>query len=706
MVRLSLSLLATAFAAVASAAPLFAQQSFKKITSDPRCLPGTSIKEYQSFELLSHELDTYVSRKIDGSRLVGGVNGDKNLQKLEFCIVSSDRHHCDSIWGTACILENVDYRIRVKGRDKAYLRVDGHYVDVVSSFEDASPLSLSNDNGLGVRIAHQYEDGDKNVFATSVAFEEGKPIVLEYPQKNRKRQRFEIIEPSKGMKTVDNIKCIPQISIKEYEAFELYSYNLDSFVSKKFNQDVLVGGIFGSKLLQQLQFCIVSTDTECNPAYPTNCIYENTQYRYRVHGPEKGYLRVQNGLVRIVPDFEDGTLLTMLWDENRGVRIAKRNKGSVSVLATTRPGEHLTLEGENKPTDSQFFALATINKPLGNLEKAISPGKCLLDTRFKEGERFAIGSRGSRSLVSTLRETSVLLAGVFGNPEYHQLEFSVIRHDREDMIQGPGDCIYEDTLYVFQVYDHGHQVGYLRAERDFLQIVPNFGELTPLYFRQSSSGGLRIDQSTSDGPRVVTTVEPGMPLTFATPKSGVDHQVFDLITMLRDINEKIEPHKCLPDNYAREFQPFVVRNHQFDGFLSKLSNSNYVIGGEMHNRDSKPLKFVVGSYDQDDLKAPGDCIQEDFEYKFEVIEPQQGFLRLEGQRLIVVESEKDATLLYFHKSASQGVRIAQKTPIGPMAVAVTFPGGPTTLERPESKNERQVFDLLTTVPSSDKHALW
>ncbi|KAF9198440.1 hypothetical protein BGZ59_004626, partial [Podila verticillata] len=318
-----------------------------------------------------------------------------------------------------------------------------------------------------------------------------------------------------------------------------------------------------------------------------------------------------------------------------------------------------------------------------------APGKCLLDTRFKEGERFAIGSRGSRSLVSTLRETSVLLAGVFGNPEYHQLEFSVIRHDREDMIQGPGDCIYEDTLYVFQVYDHGHQVGYLRAERDFLQIVPNFGELTPLYFRQSSSGGLRIDQSTSDGPRVVTTVEPGMPLTFATPKSGVDHQVFDLITMLRDINEKIEPHKCLPDNYAREFQPFVVRNHQFDGFLSKLSNSNYVIGGEMHNRDSKPLKFVVGSYDQDDLKAPGDCIQEDFEYKFEVIEPQQGFLRLEGQRLIVVESEKDATLLYFHKSASQGVRIAQKTPIGPMAVAVTFPGGPTTLERPESKNERQ-----------------
>ncbi|KAF9370921.1 hypothetical protein CPB97_002374, partial [Podila verticillata] len=539
MVRLSLSLLATAFAAVASAAPLFAQQSFKKITFDPQCLPGTSIKEYQSFELLSHELDTYVSRKIDGSRLVGGIDGDKNLQKLEFCIVSSDRHHCDSIWGTACILENVDYRIRVKGHDKAYLRVDGHYVDIVSSFEDASPLSLSNDNELGVRIAHKYKDGDKNVFATSSAFEEGKPIVLEYSQKNRKRQRFEIIESRKAMKIVDNIKCIPQIHIKEYEAFELYSYSLDSFVSKKFNQHVLVGGIFGNKLLQQLQFCIVSTDTECNPAYPTNCIYENTQYRYRVHGPEKGYLRVQDGLILIVPDFEDGTLLSMLWDENRGIRIAKQNKRSVSVLATTSPGAPLTLEGENKPTDSQFFALAAIKEPFDNLETATSPGDCL-DTPLKEGERFLIEDRVFKGFVSKLRENNLLRAGVEGNPEFDLLQFSVVRLHREDMTQGPGSCIYQDAMYVFQVYGHGRLLGHLRVEKGFLEIVPELEMFTPLYFHQSSSGGLRIGQHTPDGPRVVTSFEPGMPLTFDVPKSGVDRQVFDLIPILRDINKKNE----------------------------------------------------------------------------------------------------------------------------------------------------------------------
>ncbi|KAF8994309.1 hypothetical protein BGZ52_012163 [Haplosporangium bisporale] len=170
----------------------------------------------------------------------------------------------------------------------------------------------------------------------------------------------------------------------------------------------------------------------------------------------------------------------------------------------------------------------------------IEPRKCLPDAPFKEGERFAIGSRGLGSLVSILRENNLLRAGVFGNPEFQQLEFSVIRLDREDMTQRPGDCIYEDTLYVFQVYDHGRQVGYLRVERDFLEVVPKFEKFTPLYFHQSSSGGVRIGQRTSDGPRVVTTVEPGMPLTFATPKSGVDRQVFDLLPILRDINEKIE----------------------------------------------------------------------------------------------------------------------------------------------------------------------
>lgn len=168
--------------------------------------------------------------------------------------------------------------------------------------------------------------------------------------------------------TVKSIKCVPEVAIKEYESFELYSYDLNSVVSKERIYNVLVGGEFGNKNLQQLQLCIVSTDTECNPEYKTNCIYEDVQYRYRVHSPIKGYLRIQDGLVRIVYNFEDATGLNLLSDENRGLRIAKKNKGgSVSVLATTAAGEPLTLEGAKKPTDSQYFALA---KPNDSLKKS------------------------------------------------------------------------------------------------------------------------------------------------------------------------------------------------------------------------------------------------------------------------------------------------------------------------------------------------
>ncbi|KAG0040008.1 hypothetical protein BGZ82_005820, partial [Podila clonocystis] len=91
MVRLSLSFMTVASAfAVASAAPFFVQNPFTDVPSESRCLPEASIKEYRSFRLLSLELDTFVSRKIDGTRLVGGVTGDKNLQQLEFCVVSED----------------------------------------------------------------------------------------------------------------------------------------------------------------------------------------------------------------------------------------------------------------------------------------------------------------------------------------------------------------------------------------------------------------------------------------------------------------------------------------------------------------------------------------------------------------------------------------------------------------------------------------
>ncbi|KAF8949883.1 hypothetical protein BGZ52_004463, partial [Haplosporangium bisporale] len=193
-------------------------------------------------------------------------------------------------------------------------------------------------------------------------------------------------------------------------------------------------------------------------------------------------------------------------------------------------------------------------------------------------------------------------------------------------------------------------------------------------------------------------------------KNPTNRQFFELAKPYKPFDnlkkKTTSPRNCLPDTYAREFQPFHLRNHEFDGFLSKSIYAHFVVAGHKDNDHLLPLKFVVGSYDEDDMKVPGDCIQEDFEYKFQIVEPVQGFVQVKGGSLVIVQHEEDASPLYLHKSAGQGLRIAQHTPAGPLAVAIVYPGHPTTFEKPESKNERQVFDLVATVPSSKKHLLW
>ncbi|KAF9324310.1 hypothetical protein BG006_000676 [Podila minutissima] len=193
MVRLALTFLPVAIFALVSAAPFYSQQPFKEIDFDSRCLPGSSIVENQAFRLLSYELDTYVSRKLGGKHLVGGVTGDKTLQQLQFCVVSADME-CEIVFPPNCVRENVDYRFRVSGSIMGYLKIDGNNVRIVREYDDASLLSLSNEDGHGTRIAYKYGNGHRYVLATSDFGEVGRPILLELPQKYRQQQRFDIVE--------------------------------------------------------------------------------------------------------------------------------------------------------------------------------------------------------------------------------------------------------------------------------------------------------------------------------------------------------------------------------------------------------------------------------------------------------------------------------------------------------------------------------
>ncbi|KAF9373295.1 hypothetical protein CPB97_000669 [Podila verticillata] len=547
MVRLSLSFLSVASAfAVASAAPFFAQQPFtSRPRSDAQCLRDSSINEYQSFKLWSRELQTYLSGKFTSDRIIGGVDGDKNLEQIEFCAVSSD-YECDSILVAGCILEGPEYRLRIsRGPLDGYLRVDGQYVRIVSHFEDASLLSFNND-GSGLRIFHSHKDDGVNVLATSKYTEKGQPVVLEYPQRRRQRQRFDIVN-SYDIDTIELPEpnsCVPDIAIKEYESFQLFSYDLISFVSKEIGHDVLVGGVRGNKNFQQLEFCIVSTDTECNPAYPTNCIYENVQYRYRVAGPEKGYLRIQNGVVRIVPDFDMATGLNLLWDKNLGVRIAKQNKHSVSVLATTVPGAPLTLEAAEDATKRQWFALSkrrdnNIQEEEGEVNASLSlllallsvfgRNECVPEISLREYEPFLLKSTLLNTIVSQAFDTNLVVGGINGDKDFKQLELCLTSTERgcSSIIQS--DCIHQNQDYRFRV--NAPVRGYLRLVDGEVDIVEDFDKASALSLFKEAGWPLRIaGRRETDGKRVVLAAsERGGPITVERPKTDAIRQWFEII---------------------------------------------------------------------------------------------------------------------------------------------------------------------------------
>ncbi|KFH65818.1 hypothetical protein MVEG_07921 [Podila verticillata NRRL 6337] len=195
MVKSSLSLLvALAFSMIAYAS------SFDETDIDfeiqpypvrPRCVPESFIKEYRPFILTSYKLESPVSRELDDNLLVGGVDGDKSFQQLEFCFASTE-YGCSSTVQSSCINPLVEYRLRVHSPIEGYLRIkDGIFLEIVGDFEKGSVLNLYKEVGWGLRIAHKDKDGVRTVLAVE---EPGKPVTMELPESNASRQWFELQE--------------------------------------------------------------------------------------------------------------------------------------------------------------------------------------------------------------------------------------------------------------------------------------------------------------------------------------------------------------------------------------------------------------------------------------------------------------------------------------------------------------------------------
>ncbi|KAF9944915.1 hypothetical protein BGZ70_004224, partial [Mortierella alpina] len=227
MVKLALSFaaLAAVIATVASApmsqSPLTSHFSFLEPN---QCIPETKVLEYHPFYLRSTLLRSLVSKKVDANLLVGGITGEKTLDELEMCIVSTDLG-CDKTIRSNCIYQNVNYRFRVNSPVKGYLKVVHGAVEIVRNFDEASELNLFKKEGWGLRVAQGHDDETRVVFSTTGG---GRPLTLESPVTNKASQWFEIVDPTRRAPSTPN-KCVPETSIKEYHPFTLLSSKLDTF---------------------------------------------------------------------------------------------------------------------------------------------------------------------------------------------------------------------------------------------------------------------------------------------------------------------------------------------------------------------------------------------------------------------------------------------------------------------------------------------
>ncbi|KAG0029391.1 hypothetical protein BGZ82_007978 [Podila clonocystis] len=249
-----------------------------------------------------------------------------------FYIISTDEE-CDPEYFTNCVYEKVEYPIRVNAPVKGHFRVEGQIIIVVPDFYGASPMRL-----------HREVEVCKSCTCCPMTY----PAFLQPMQPlylslwNRR---------SATMATSDLSKCLTETSIKEKQRFHLFNRVLDTNVSKKVTENLLVSGIDGDQTFQRLCSCIVlASDDVCWSNVPAPCIHENTLYRVRVDHSVKGYLRVTSGRMEIVSDFGQASCLLLFKVQDGG-------DGSRLVLATTKEGEPFVLQNPEKDSIQQFFDL-------------------------------------------------------------------------------------------------------------------------------------------------------------------------------------------------------------------------------------------------------------------------------------------------------------------------------------------------------------
>ncbi|KAG0222206.1 hypothetical protein BGX31_009280 [Mortierella sp. GBA43] len=315
--------------------------------------------------------------------------------------------------------------------------------------------------------------------------------------------------------------CVPGVFVKEYHPFYLESVKLGSLVSKKAEELLVVGGVPGNKDFEQLELCVVSSDYGCDRNIPSNCIYPDVEYRFRVNGPVRGYLKINdNKELEIVENYGDASGLNLYREEGWGLRVAHRQEdGSRAVFSTNGGGRAITLVEQVKNDAAQWFEIRADDaknvakqwrNTVENHEDVEEQAGCLDSLRIYQ--TFKLKSLDVNAYINKHPLTSLVLSG--GN---EPLAICAAFGDFPCSLRPPRFCVREFTEYYIRAELEGGAHGYLSTRASFVRVVDDIGDANKFYFF-NEDGQVKVGYHHEEkGDLVFTATEFGRPVRLEEP---------------------------------------------------------------------------------------------------------------------------------------------------------------------------------------------
>lgn len=117
----------------------------------------------------------------------------------------------------------------------------------------------------------------------------------------------------------------------------------------------LCAGVVDNQDLQLLEFSVAKYNDD---EVLGDCIYEDIDYRFRIHSTTiNGFLRVEDGFLVVVPEYENASALHFHKPAEQGVRISQVTTRGIRAVAAKAPAMPLIIDLPEFKTADQMFDL-------------------------------------------------------------------------------------------------------------------------------------------------------------------------------------------------------------------------------------------------------------------------------------------------------------------------------------------------------------